>query len=125
MALLLTENATAAEADLADVVANLWTKDADSAGLAAAAELYAKNCAACHGESGEGNGFMASQLAATPAAFADVAYLFTGRMDALYAEIRRGGMGTDMPNFGTLFMPDETWGLVAYLWMLAAAPPVD
>jgi hypothetical protein len=28
-------------------------------------------------------------------------------------------MGTDMPNFGTLFTPDETWALVDYLWTLA------
>ena len=28
-------------------------------------------------------------------------------------------MGTDMPNFGTLFTPDETWALVDYLWSLS------
>ncbi|MCC6803563.1 MAG: hypothetical protein IT319_11825 [Anaerolineae bacterium] len=39
----------AAEADLADVVAYLRTKDTASAELATAANLYARNCAACHG----------------------------------------------------------------------------
>jgi len=42
------------------------------------------------------------------------------RSDVLYAKIRRGGMGTDMPNFGTLFTPEETWALVDYLWTLTA-----
>ena len=118
MALLLTQNPSANEADLADVVAYLWTNGFTSAELAAAKNLYDKNCAACHGETGDGNGFMVGQLVATPVAFADPAYLYTRRMDVLYAKIRRGGMGTDMPNFGTLFTPDETWALVDYLWTL-------
>ncbi len=37
----------------------------------------------------------------------------------LYAKIRRGGMGTGMPNFGTVLMAEETWALVDYLWRLA------
>ena len=41
------------------------------------------------------------------------------RSDVLYAKIRRGGMGTGMPNFGTVFTPEETWALVDYLWRLA------
>ena len=69
IALLLTQNPGVTGSDLDDVVAYLWTQDASSAQLASAADLYAKNCAACHGETGEGNGFMASQLAATPVAF--------------------------------------------------------
>ena len=119
MTLLRTQNPAADESDLADMVAYLWTKDATSAELATAADLYSKNCAACHGETGHGDGFMAAQLAATPVAFADPNYMFSRRSDVLYAKIRRGGMGTDMPNFGTLFTPDETWALVDYLWTLA------
>jgi mono/diheme cytochrome c family protein len=46
--------------------------------------------------------------------------MFTRRDDVLYAKIRRGGMGTDMPNFGTLFTPDETWALVDYLRSFSA-----
>jgi mono/diheme cytochrome c family protein len=47
--------------------------------------------------------------------------MFERRSDVLYAKIRRGVMGTDMPNFGTLFTPEETWALVDYLWTLALA----
>lgn len=119
MALLLTQNPTATETDLADVVAYLWTKDTNSAELATAADLYSKNCAACHGETGRGGGLMTAQLAATPVAFADPAYMFARRGDVLYAKIRRGGMGTDMPNWGTVFTPDDTWALVDYLWGLS------
>lgn len=123
MALLLTQNPSASRADLADVIAYLWTEDFSSAELATAASLYAKNCAACHGETGQGNGFMAGQLVATPVAFADPTYIYTQRMDVLYAKIRRGGMGTDMPNWGTVFTSDETWALVDYLWSLSVTSP--
>ncbi len=51
--------------------------------------------------------------------FADPGYMFTRRDDVLYAKIRRGGMGTDMPNFGTVFTPEETWALVDYLRSLS------
>lgn len=120
--LLLTQNPNTPQTDLADVIAYLWTRAAAPDALAWAAPYYAQNCAACHGETGDGDGFMAAQTAETPVAFADPNYLFTMRSDVLYAKIRRGGMGTDMPNFGTLLTPDETWALVDYLWSLSVEP---
>jgi mono/diheme cytochrome c family protein len=105
--------------DLVDVVAYLWLEGIDSAALDALATLYQRNCAACHGETGGGDGPAADLTIEQPVAFSDAAHMFTRRGDVLYAKIRRGGMGTDMPNFGTLFTPEETWGLVEYLWTLA------
>ena len=105
---------------LIDVVAYLWTPaEPDSA----TAGLYTKNCAACHGESGEGDGPAAETTIERPAAFSDVAWLRRG--DIWYAKIRRGGMGTDMPNFGTLFTAEETLELVGYLWYLAFDSPPE
>lgn len=101
------------------VVASAWwnQQGADPAERAAAADLYAKNCAACHGVAGSGDG-PAAALAATPPVAFTLATLYNRPSDVLYAKIRRGGMGTGMPNFGTLFTPDETWSLVDYLWWL-------
>lgn len=56
-----------------------------------------------------------------PSAFGNESYMFMMRSDVLYAKIRRGGMGTDMPNFGTILTREETWALVDYLWQLALA----
>lgn len=112
-------------AELSDVVAYLWTADTTLDTLASAEILYNKNCAACHGQYGDGDGPAADTTAEQPAAFVDAAYMFEMRDDVLYAKIRRGGMGTDMPNFGTLFTPDETWALVAYLRTLPVAAPSD
>ena len=93
--------------------------EALAAPLEPAATLYAKNCAACHGEKGDGKGFDAASAPVVPPSFADAERMATRRSDVLYAKIRRGGMGTGMPNFGTLFTPEETWGLVDYLRQLA------
>ena len=115
---LVEANPQLAQADLIDVVAYLWTSDNAPETLALAETLYAKNCAACHGQYGGGDGPAANTTAAKPVAFDDPVHMFEMRSDVLYAKIRRGGMGTDMPNFGTLFTQEETWALVEYLWTL-------
>ncbi|HML24529.1 MAG TPA: c-type cytochrome [Aggregatilinea sp.] len=121
--LLAEANSGAAQADLLDVIAHLWTADTSPETVAAAQDLYNQNCAACHGQYGGGDGPAAGTTAEQPVAFADPAYLFEMRSDVLYAKIRRGGMGTGMPNFGTLFTPEETWALVDYLWTLPTSTP--
>jgi mono/diheme cytochrome c family protein len=119
MALLLTRNPTATQELLADAAAYLWLNDVDEEAKARAATYYAQNCASCHGANGAGDGIAAPDLAESPVAFADPNYVFEMRGDVLYAKIRRGGMGTNMPNFGTLITREETWALVDYLWTLS------
>ncbi len=116
---LAEANPAASRPDLADAVAHLWVGAYSPGALAAAADLYDKNCAACHGQAGGGDGPAAGTAAETPVAFADAAHMFEMRGDVLYAKTRRGGMGTGMPNYGTLFTQDETRALVDYLWVLA------
>jgi mono/diheme cytochrome c family protein/plastocyanin len=119
-----------------DAVANLWLAGLDAERQQAAASLFAKNCAACHGESGDGRGPGADALAAQgiggqgdmagehaamstagqPAAFAEPGTMLGGSGEVYYAKLRRGGMGTGMPSFGPIFTPEETWLLVDYLW---------
>jgi mono/diheme cytochrome c family protein len=108
-----------------DAVAYLWLQDTEPTELQTAASLYAKNCAACHGESGDGDGPGAAALAGqmgqnemaqSPTAFADPQVMLGGSSDIYYAKIRRGGMGTGMPSFGSIFTPEKTWALVDYLW---------
>lgn len=111
--ILLSQANPATDLDtLADVVAYLWRGETSEA----AESLYNKNCAACHGQYGAGDGPAADSTIEDPIVFADPEYMFGVRSDVLYAKIRRGGMGTDMPNFGTVLTPDETWMLVEYLW---------
>lgn len=124
------------QAEAWDVVAYLWLADLDLERRQAAATLYAKNCAACHGERGDGRGPGADALVAQgigqpgemdgghpgmsaagqPPAFADAHTMLGGSSAIYYAKLRRGGMGTGMPSFGPVFTPEETWLLVDYLW---------
>jgi mono/diheme cytochrome c family protein len=121
---------TGLEADEAwDAVAYLWLANVDASRLQAAATLYAKNCAACHGETGDGRGPGAQALSAQgvgrdsamemtkeATAFADPRTMLGGTSEIYYAKLRRGGMGTGMPGYGAIFTPAETWTVVDYLW---------
>lgn len=123
LAVLEEVNPTLSQTELRDIIAYLWHSNISLD--TATVHQYELNCAACHGESGQAEGPAAPFTAETTTAFADNAYMFTMRSDVLYAKIRRGGMGTDMPNFGTLFTPEETWALVDYLWSLALEPDIN
>lgn len=125
----------ASEAEAWDMVAYLWLAELDAGRFQAAASLYAKNCAACHGESGDGRGPGAEALAAQglgqhsgmhpagkPTALAEPGPMLGGTGEIYYAKLRRGGMGTGMPGFGPIFTPDETWLLVDYLWTFVFQP---
>lgn len=116
-ALLAPLNPALNDTELADMAASLWLDDAEDA--EEGRSRYQQNCAACHGQYGDGNGPAADLTLVDPARFTDLSYMFHMRADVLYAKIRRGGMGTDMPNFGTVFTPEETWALVDYLWSLS------
>ncbi len=115
LALLQEANPEQPEGVLVDAVAYLWQSEVPPETVA----LYDKNCAACHGQTGGAEGPIAATTAEEPSAFADAAYMWEMRGDVLYAKIRRGGMGTDMPNFGTVFTQEETCALVDYLWRVA------
>jgi len=112
-----------------DAVAFLWVRDIDPAKSPMAATLFAKNCAACHGEIGDGRGPGADALAALgigqhdrrmkptrPADFTRAQSMLGGTSELYYAKLRRGGMGTGMPSCGPVFTPEETWALVGHLW---------
>ena len=122
LSMLAAANPEVREGTLVDVIAYLWVSNMTAERLAVAEALYNQNCAACHGEMGGGDGPAAGLTRTEPVAFADPAYMFSMRDDVLYAKIRRGGMGTSMPNFGTLLTPEETWALVTYLRGFSAGP---
>lgn len=98
--------------------------------LAAGKELYAQNCAACHGENGGGDGVFADDLAAEPmpgmaipegstttqpSDFTDPETMLGASPALLQGKIVRGGMGTGMPYWGPVFTEEQIWALVAYI----------
>jgi mono/diheme cytochrome c family protein len=106
-----------------DVVAALWAFGMTAEQIDLGQRLYLKNCAACHGERGRGDGPGGKSQPKTPANFTDPRRMLAG-MSALYtAKIRRGGMGTGMPYWGSIFADEELTALVDHLWTFSIDIP--
>ena len=117
-----------------DVVAYIWESNTTPDGLGNGKELYAQNCAACHGENGAGDGVFANELAKAgedsmqtmdgamdmvmqePADFTDAKKILGASPALLQGKILRGGMGTGMPMWGSIFTEEQMWDLVAYIY---------
>lgn len=114
--------------DVWDAVAYVWGQNTSSAALMDGEKLYQVNCAACHGESGAGEGQFAEEMKAiaeknndehgiqAPTDFTDAEHLLEAQPAKLQGLILRGGMGTGMPMWGTIFTDEQTWALTAYLY---------
>lgn len=115
-----------------DVVAYIWQSNTTEESLANGQQLYAQNCAACHGENGAGDGVFADDLSPspsgrgdggevhtmmqTPVDFTDPKRMLGASPALLQGKILRGGMGTGMPMWGSIFTEDQIWDLIAYIY---------
>ena len=112
-----------------DLVALAWQNSTSPTALALGQQLYAQNCAACHGEAGSGEGVMATSISPEaqtttesghdhkpPANFTDPQMMLGASPALLQGKIIRGGMGSGMPYWGPIFTEEQTWALVDYLW---------
>lgn len=127
-------NTSLTESQRWDVVAYLWRSNTTPESLANGEKLYAQNCAACHGENGAGDGVFADDLKAAgessaqtmagaqnmtaqpPANFTDSTRMLGASPALLQGKILRGGMGTGMPMWGSIFTEEQIWDLIAYLY---------
>jgi mono/diheme cytochrome c family protein/plastocyanin len=122
------------DAEKWDVVAYLWQSNTTVDALTNGRELYAQNCAACHGENGAGDGVFADDLTAageasmqsmngsmdmsmqSPIDFTDTSRMLGASPALLEGKILRGGMGTGMPMWGSIFTEAQIRDLIAYLY---------
>jgi mono/diheme cytochrome c family protein/plastocyanin len=127
-------NISISESQRWDVVAYLWQSNTTKESLANGQRLYAQNCAACHGENGNGDGVFSDDLAAAgeasmqtmtgsmemsmqaPVDFTDPKRVLGASPALLQGKILRGGMGTGMPMWGSIFTEDQIWDLIAYIF---------
>jgi mono/diheme cytochrome c family protein len=128
------DNTSLTELQRWDVVAYLWQSNTASQSLANGQQLYAQNCAACHGENGAGDGVFADDLAEAgesskqnmagandmtmqpPADFSEPTRMLGASPALLQGKILRGGMGTGMPMWGSIFTEEQIWDLIAYIY---------
>lgn len=78
--------------------------------LARGRQLYAEQCAGCHGGGGHGDGPLAAKLEPKPVAFTDEARARERSVFALYQVVTQGLDGTAMPSFAQLSDADR-WAL--------------
>ncbi len=118
-------NSNLSDAQIWDVVALAWRSATTDAILARGAQLFTRDCVACHGEQGRGDGpagrdlpgleKMMPEAKRGPADFTNLQRM-AGLSDAhLQGKLLRGGMGTGMPEFGSLYTDDEQWAVIAFV----------
>jgi mono/diheme cytochrome c family protein len=117
-----------------DLVAWLWERQTSPEGLAEGRDIFRRECAACHGEIGAGDGVFAEEIAASaapaqssmaplappgPADFTRRASMFGAPPALLQGKILRGGMGTGMPDWGSILTDDQIWAVIGYLYSIS------
>ncbi len=121
---------TYSDQQLWDAVAFIWKTNTIPEALDEANQLYAQNCAACHGESGAGDGVFSGEQVqpqedihettghetVAPVDFTNPHHMLALSPAHLQGKIIRGGMGTGMPMWGVIFTEEQTWSLVSYLY---------
>ncbi len=85
--------------------------------------LFLHYCAACHGVTGDGDGYNAEQLDKEPAELSSRKFIAKKKDSQIYRVIKLGGHGVKkshlMPVFGHTLSEKEIWSLVAYVRYLA------
>jgi high-affinity iron transporter len=84
---------------------------------AAGAELFAANCAICHGATGDGRGLRHEGMNPPPANLTMLAWSEEKSGSRIYKAIHDGVPGTAMPSWATL-SERQIWDLVAYVHSL-------
>ncbi len=79
----------------------------------AGAKVFATNCASCHGETGRGDGPVATSL--TPRPVNLVALQATSTDDYLFWRISTGKSGTAMVGWKGILADEQIWQLVTFL----------
>ena len=108
------------DAEIWDLVAYVWQSNSTPEGVVEGKRLFAQNCAACHGETGGGNGVFSGKIQALagkiPANFTDPALMLGAAPALLQGKMLRGGMGTGMPSWGPILTEQQTWDIISHLY---------
>jgi len=134
------------DSDLWDAVAWIWQSQATALKIANGQALFKENCAACHGDTGQGDGVMMRGLPdrnpitgvtgngnsssetrmpgmgsglVRPPDFTNPQQLLGASPALLEGKIIRGGMGTGMPYWGPIFTVEQFGDIISYLYSFA------
>lgn len=103
-----------------DVIAYVLSLSSTTQDLAAGQTVYAENCAACHGDTGRGDGPKAAGLPAKPADWTDPALLAGKSAQDLFA-VTASGTPNGMPDFSKQLSDAQRWSVVSFIRSLGFA----
>ena len=81
-------------------------------------QLYAQNCAPCHGPTGKGDGPSAPGLSVPPTAFANYDVMAGLPLTELFNITKNGNMQRMMPPWKNRLNDQQIWDAVGYAWTL-------
>lgn len=87
-------------------------------------EIYALQCATCHGATGQGNGPAAAALKPSPRDFTSGEWKFGGAPSQIFKTVSEGSPGTGMASFSSLSIEDR-WALVHFVRTFSSQPVVE
>ncbi|MDH4130508.1 MAG: FTR1 family protein [Gemmatimonadota bacterium] len=91
--------------------------------LALGREVYATECASCHGSLGRGDGSAAANLSPPPADLTDFRFLADATPLDFYRRITIGVAGTAMPAYESRLTGEERWAVAVYAGTLRYPEP--
>ena len=86
-----------------------------AASIAAGLALYQKQCAACHGDTGNGDGAMGEELNPKPSNLADAEWKHGATDGEIFTVIRNGVKSTGMKAYRRKMTTHQLWDVVNYL----------
>lgn len=101
------------EQEMWDVLYRVWAFATSPSRVSEGEELFASNCATCHGSAGDGSGRPGA------ADFTDQSFMSQNAPRDFFASVRDGVQGSVMPAWGGQFEEDQMWSLVDYIWTFA------
>jgi cytochrome c oxidase cbb3-type subunit 3 len=96
--------------------ATLLAMAGDPTVLAEGQDLFARNCAACHGP--DGGGVIGPNLT-------DDAWIHGGTITQIHAVVAEGVLAKGMPAWGRQLTPAQVNAAVAYVWTLHGTTPAN
>lgn len=88
---------------------------ANEASVSAGRQIYDKQCAGCHGDTGKGDGAMGEELNPKPANLVDADWKHGPSDGEIFVVIRDGVKNTGMKPYGRKMTTHQIWDLVNYL----------
>jgi len=89
------------------------------ASIAAGQKLYEKQCVACHGATGKGDGKMAGEMNPKPADLSDASWKHGSSDGEIFTVIKDGAKDTGMRGFASKMTVEEIWNVVNYVRSLS------